>query len=129
MKGLVFTLLMKQNQFWESLISINNKFLRWVFLVYFFSLAVDRAQELFSKLDADNDGDITEAEFLRACLEDESLTSSLVTSLAFSGLERKEEDKEGKERIPRFSLAAENRVTTKRRFSDICTKKNLLYNS
>ena len=94
-----------------------------------FSLAVDRAQELFSKLDADNDGDITEEEFLSACLEDESLSSSLGTKLAFSGPDPKEEDKEDREGVPRFSLSAENRVTTKRRFSDICTKKNLIYNS
>lgn len=29
------------------------------------SLAVERAQEMFSKLDTDNDGDITEAEFIK----------------------------------------------------------------
>ena len=85
---------------------------------------------MFSKLDTDNDGDITEAEFIKVCLEDESLYHNLETKKPFSGTPRMEPI-EAREipNCPRFSLAAENRVTTKRRYSDICRKKNLIYNS
>ena len=31
---------------------------------------MERAQEIFSKLDTDNGGDITEAEFIKVCLEE-----------------------------------------------------------
>ena len=81
---------------------------------------------MFSKLDTDNDGDITEAEFIKVCLEDESLYHNLQTKKPFSGTPRKElvEAREVPN-CPRFSLAAENRVTTKRRYSDICRKKKL----
>ena len=94
------------------------------------SLAVERAQEMFSMLDIDNDGDITEAEFIKICLEDESLYHNLETKKPFSGSPRKEPaETEEVPNCPRFSLAAENRVTTKRRYSDICRKKKLFYNS
>ena len=94
------------------------------------SLAVERAQEMFSMLDIDNDGDITEAEFIKVCLEDESLYHNLETKKPFSGSPRKEPaETEEAPNCPRFSLAAENRVTTKRRYSDICRKKKLFYNS
>ena len=90
------------------------------------SLAVERAQEMFSKLDTNNDGDITEAEFIKVCLEDESLYRNLETKKPFSGSPRKEPVETGEvPNCPRFSLAAENRVTTKRRYSDICSKKKL----
>ena len=94
----------------------------------FYSLAVDRAQELFSKLDVNNDGDISEEEFIKVCLEDESLFNCLGTKKPFSEKERKEETDTGTTNLARFSMAAENRVTTKRRYSDICTKKKLFYN-
>ena len=94
----------------------------------YLSIAVDRAQEMFNKLDADNDGDITEAEFIKVCLEDESLFANLGTKQAFSETEKQEEFKAEINTLPRFSMAAERRITTKRRYSDICTKKNLLYN-
>ena len=94
------------------------------------SIAVERAQEMFSMLDIDNDGDITEAEFIKVCLEDESLYHNLETKKPFSGSPRKEPaETEEAPNCPRFSLAAENRVTTKRRYSDICRKKKLFYNS
>ena len=94
------------------------------------SLAVERAQEMFSMLDINNDGDITEAEFIKVCLEDESLYHNLETKKPFSGSPRKDPVEAVDVPIcPRFSLAAENRVTTKRRYSDICRKKKLLYNS
>ena len=83
---------------------------------------------MFNKLDADNDGDITEAEFIKVCLEDESLFANLGTKQAFSETEKQEEFKAEINTLPRFSMAAERRITTKRRYSDICTKKNLLYN-
>ena len=97
-------------------------------ILKYLSIAVDRAQEMFNKLDADNDGDITEAEFIKVCLEDESLFANLGTKQAFSETEKQEEFKAEINTLPRFSMAAERRITTKRRYSDICTKKNLLYN-
>ena len=67
---------------------------------------------------------------LKVCLEDESLYHNLETKKPFSGSPRKDPVEAVDVPIcPRFSLAAENRVTTKRRYSDICRKKKLLYNS
>ena len=40
-------------------------------------LAVDRAMAIFSTLDINNDGDVTEEEFVRGCLEDEDLVRAL----------------------------------------------------
>lgn len=40
-------------------------------------LAVDRAMAIFSTLDVNNDGDVTEDEFVRGCLEDEDLVRAL----------------------------------------------------
>ena len=40
-------------------------------------LAVERAQKIFSFLDINNDGDITEDEFVRGCLQDEELVELL----------------------------------------------------
>jgi len=40
-------------------------------------LAVERAQKIFSFLDINNDGDITEDEFVRGCLQDEELVALL----------------------------------------------------
>ena len=42
-------------------------------------LAIDRAQRIFSFLDINNDGDISEEEFVRGCLQDEELVRALVT--------------------------------------------------
>ena len=42
-------------------------------------LAIDRAQKIFSFLDVNNDGDISEEEFVRGCLQDEELVRALVT--------------------------------------------------
>ena len=40
-------------------------------------LAVDRAMKIFATLDINNDGDVTEDEFVRGCLEDEDLVKAL----------------------------------------------------
>ncbi len=42
-------------------------------------LAIERAQRIFSFLDINNDGDISEEEFVRGCLQDEELVRALVT--------------------------------------------------
>jgi len=39
--------------------------------------AVERAMAIFATLDVDNDGDVTEDEFVRGCLEDEDLVRAL----------------------------------------------------
>ena len=41
-------------------------------------LAIDRAQRIFSCLDINNDGEISEGEFVRGCLEDEDLVRALM---------------------------------------------------
>ena len=40
-------------------------------------LATERAEKIFSLLDINNDGDITEDEFVRGCLQDEELVELL----------------------------------------------------
>ena len=45
---------------------------------------------MFSKLDSNNDGDTTEAEFIKVCLADKSLYHNLETKKTFSGSPRKE---------------------------------------
>ena len=41
------------------------------------NLAIERAEKVFHMLDADNDGDVTEEEFVNGCLEDEDLVKEL----------------------------------------------------
>lgn len=40
-------------------------------------LAIDRANKIFSFLDINNDGDISEQEFVKGCLKDEELVMLL----------------------------------------------------
>lgn len=40
-------------------------------------IAVERAEKIFSSLDINNDGDITEEEFVRGCMEDEEIVNVL----------------------------------------------------
>ena len=40
-------------------------------------LAIDRANKIFSFLDINNDGDISEHEFVKGCLQDEELVMLL----------------------------------------------------
>ena len=89
-------------------------------------MAVERGEKLFSMFDMDNDGDITEEEFLRVCLEDEEMVTILGTKTGMENGEKKEEDK-GKWNPdnPRLSQSAEFRNTTKRRYSDLCARKKL----
>ena len=49
-------------------------------------LAIDRAQKIFSFLDVNNDGDISEEEFVRGCLQDEELVRALVNDTSPSSL-------------------------------------------
>ena len=49
-------------------------------------LAIDRAQRIFSFLDINNDGDISEEEFVRGCLKDEELVRALVSDTSLQDL-------------------------------------------
>ena len=49
-------------------------------------LAIDRAQKIFSFLDVNNDGDISEEEFVRGCLQDEELVRALVSDTSLQDL-------------------------------------------
>ena len=40
--------------------------------------AVERAMKIFATLDIDNDGDVTEEEFVQGCLKDEELVMMMV---------------------------------------------------
>ena len=42
--------------------------------------AVERAMKIFATLDIDNDGDVTEEEFVQGCLKDEELVIFIVTT-------------------------------------------------
>ena len=44
-------------------------------------MGVDRAVELYGVLDVDNNGEVTEREFIQLCLEDEDLVKVLNTQL------------------------------------------------
>ena len=41
---------------------------------------VERAEQIFGSLDSNNDGDITEAEFVAGCMEDEEMVKMLSES-------------------------------------------------
>eukprot|EP00092_Neocalanus_flemingeri_P100774 GFUD01128752.1.p1 GENE.GFUD01128752.1~~GFUD01128752.1.p1 ORF type:complete len:192 (-),score=64.22 GFUD01128752.1:149-682(-) len=45
-------------------------------------MAVERAENIFGSLDANNDGDITEHEFVKGCMEDEEMVLMLSDSSA-----------------------------------------------
>ena len=45
-------------------------------------IAVERAEKIFGSLDSNNDGDITEAEFVTGCMEDEEMVKMLSDSSA-----------------------------------------------
>ena len=74
------------------------------------SLAVERAEQVFNLLDSNNDGDVTEEEFVNGCLDDDDLVKELTGEA--------KEKKTIKERflLPRNSVSVENRCTTKRRY-------------
>ena len=74
------------------------------------SLAVERAEQVFNLLDANNDGDVTEEEFVNGCMDDDDLVKALTGE--------SKEKKTIKERclLPRNSISVENRFTTQRRY-------------
>ena len=76
-------------------------------------LAVDRAEHVFHMLDTDNDGDVTEEEFVNGCLED----NDLVKELTGKSSEPSESNKT-RTSLPRNSVSVEKRSTTKRRYSN-----------
>ena len=43
-------------------------------------IAVERAEKIFGSLDSNNDGDITEAEFVAGCMEDDEMVTMLSES-------------------------------------------------
>ena len=45
-------------------------------------MAVERAETIFGNLDVNNDGDITELEFVKGCMEDEEMVQLLSDSSA-----------------------------------------------
>ena len=92
-------------------------------------MAVDRSEQLFSLFDVDNDGDITEEEFIEACLNDQELLRMLSSK---HGVESDQRDSDRKVHqikdaafLPRNSKSAENRTITRRRYSNLCKRKNL----
>ena len=75
-------------------------------------LAVERAEQVFNLLDANNDGDITEDEFVKGCMEDDDLMQEL------AGKPKEEENIKQRLSLPRNSISVENRSTTRRRYSN-----------
>ena len=73
-------------------------------------LAVERAEKVFNLLDANNDGDVTEDEFVNGCLDD----ADLVRELAGKSKENLRNKK--KSLLPRYSVSVENRCTTQKRY-------------
>ena len=76
-------------------------------------LAVDRAEHVFHMLDTDNDGDVTEEEFVNGCLEDKDLVKELTGKSSEPSEKRK-----ARTSLPRNSESVEKRSTTKRRYSN-----------
>ena len=77
------------------------------------NLAVERAEQVFHMLDEDNDGDVTEEEFVKGCMEDDDLVKELTGKS-----KEHEESNKGRCSLPRNSLSVERRSTTKRRYSN-----------
>ena len=71
--------------------------------------AVDRAEEIFSALDEDLDGEVSCEEFVRGCLEDRQLVAEMLGG-------EEEEEALG----VRGSQSVEGRNTTKNRYFNIC---------
>ena len=90
-------------------------------------MAVERAELLFGNLDTNSDGDITEEEFVKNCLKDKDLCDTLATKQGIEVDVEKNDDSKKTLNIlvPRESLTVENRVTTRRRYSDLCIRKKL----
>ena len=88
------------------------------------SLEVERAELLFGNLDTNSDGDITEEEFVKNCFKDKDLCDTLATTQGIE-MEVKDDEKTLNVLVPRQSLAVENRITTRRRYSDLCLRKKL----
>ena len=74
--------------------------------------AVTRAEQVFLALDPDQEGEVTEHQFVQGCLQDTALVAELV---------EREEAMEAGGRRPGVQ-SVESRGTTKRRYSDICHK-------
>ena len=87
-------------------------------------MAVERAELLFGNLDTNSDGDITEEEFVKNCFKDNDLCETLATTQGIE-MEVKDDEKTLNVLVPRQSLAVENRITTRRRYSDLCLRKKL----
>ena len=75
-------------------------------------LAVERAEQVFNLLDANNDGDVTEDEFVQGCLEDDDLVEEL------TGKSNEEGKNKQRSSLPRNSISVERRSATKRRYSN-----------
>ena len=73
-------------------------------------LAIVRAEKVFNLLDANNDGDVTEDEFVNGCLDDADLVQEL------AGKSKENLRKKKKILLPRYSVSVENRCTTQRRY-------------
>ena len=73
-------------------------------------IAVERAEEVFTLLDSNHDGDITKDEFVNGCLNDDGLVQEL------TGEPNEHGQKKNRILIPRYSVSVENRCTTERRY-------------
>ena len=77
-------------------------------------------------LDKNNDGEVTEYEFLEACMEDQYISETLSSKLGVeNGVKKTAEEEIYPYELPRLSKSAETRGNTKRRYSDICTRLSL----
>ena len=76
-------------------------------------LAVERAEHVLHMLDADNDGDVNEKEFVNRCMEDHDLVNDLTGKSSDHS-----ESNKGRTSLPRNSVSVEKRSTTKRRYSN-----------
>jgi hypothetical protein len=72
-------------------------------------LAVDRAEGICNLLDANNDADVTEEEFVKGFMDNEDLLQDL------TGESKENETIKERSLLPRFYVSAENRCTTQRR--------------
>ena len=64
---------------------------------------------------------------VKVCLEDKEMVTVLGTKTGMENGEKKEDEDKGKWNPdnPRLSQSAEFRITTKRRYSDLCARKKL----
>ena len=75
-------------------------------------LAVERAEQVFHMLDANNDGDVTEEEFIKGCMDDDNIVEEL------TGKSKEQKPNKQRSSLPRNSFSVETRSTTKRRYSN-----------